>query len=198
MAIDNALRLQPSLPEAHLAYAIHLYRTYRDYERARVQLAIARRSLTNSAEAMGLEAATDRRQGNFERAIQELKAASTLDPRDLVPMINLAVSYSWIRQFSAADEAYDRTIELAPDRPMLKVQKANANFLKTGDDTPVRATIAALPKSMADDRSMLAYRLNFALIDRNWPEAIIVIDKMRDGFDEISPAIATACKKSVS
>jgi len=168
MAIDNALRLQPSLPEAHLAYAIHLYRTYRDYERARVQLAIARRSLTNSAEAMGLEAATDRRQGNFERAIQELKAASTLDPRDLVPMINLAVSYSWIRQFSAADEAYDRTIELAPDRPMLKVQKANANFLKTGDDTRPcndrspseidggRSKHARLPSEFRVNRSQLA------------------------------------------
>ena len=34
-AVNNALRLQPDLPEAHLAYANHLYRGYRDYERAR-------------------------------------------------------------------------------------------------------------------------------------------------------------------
>ena len=40
-AIDHARRLQPDLPEVHLAYAMHLYLSYRDYQRARVQLAIA-------------------------------------------------------------------------------------------------------------------------------------------------------------
>ena len=39
-AIDQAMRLQPDLPEVHLAYAILLYHGYRDYERARVQLRI--------------------------------------------------------------------------------------------------------------------------------------------------------------
>ncbi|MGA8480454.1 MAG: hypothetical protein WB696_21015, partial [Chthoniobacterales bacterium] len=34
-AIANALHLQPDLPEVHLRYAYHLYRGYRDYERAR-------------------------------------------------------------------------------------------------------------------------------------------------------------------
>jgi TolB-like protein len=42
IAIANALRLQPNLPEAHLEYAYFLWRAYRDLERARVQLAIAR------------------------------------------------------------------------------------------------------------------------------------------------------------
>ena len=55
--------LQPDLPEVHLAYSYHLYRVYRDYERARVQLAIAKRGLPNAAEAIALEAYMDRRQG---------------------------------------------------------------------------------------------------------------------------------------
>ena len=55
-AMNNALRLQPELPEVHLAYAFHLYRTYRDYEQARVQLTIARRGLPNDAEAIVLQA----------------------------------------------------------------------------------------------------------------------------------------------
>ena len=36
-AVDNALTLEPDLPEAHITCANHLYRCYRDYERARVQ-----------------------------------------------------------------------------------------------------------------------------------------------------------------
>lgn len=30
--MNNALHLQPELPEVHLAYAYHLYGVYRDYE----------------------------------------------------------------------------------------------------------------------------------------------------------------------
>jgi TolB-like protein len=71
-AIENALRLQPDLPEVHLTYAYHLYDAHRDYERARVQLAIARRGLPNNAEAITLEAYMDRREGKLQKAIEEL------------------------------------------------------------------------------------------------------------------------------
>jgi hypothetical protein len=69
-AIDSALRLQPDLPEAHLTYAYHLYFCYRDYERARVQLAIAKPGLPNNSDAIELPAFIDRRQGHFEKAVQ--------------------------------------------------------------------------------------------------------------------------------
>jgi serine/threonine protein kinase len=184
-AIDNALRVQPDLPEAHLAFATHLYRTYRDYKRARVQLAIARRSMPNDVEAMELEASMDRRHGNFEKAIQELKQASLLDPRNVTPISSLAILYSLVRQFRAGEQSIDRAIELAPDQPMLKVQKAlYFNFQSTGSPSALRSAIAALPASMADDRSMLNLLLNLALNDRDWGQATELIEKMKGGEDE--------------
>ena len=72
-AMDNVLRLQPDLPEGHLAYAYYLYWVYRDYERARVQLAMARRLLPNDGSAVAVAAYMDRRQGNFNKAVQEFK-----------------------------------------------------------------------------------------------------------------------------
>ena len=48
------------------------------------QLAIARRGLPNDTEAAALEAYMDRRQGRFEKAIQELNEASLRDPHDSV------------------------------------------------------------------------------------------------------------------
>jgi TolB-like protein len=80
-AVTEALRLQPDLPEAHLAMARYLYRGYRNYDGARVQLAIAKRGLPNSIEVTALEAFIDRRQGNMENAIAGLKAAVARDPR---------------------------------------------------------------------------------------------------------------------
>ena len=73
--MNSALSLQPELPEVHLTCARHLYLGYRDYDRARVQLAIAKRGLPNNVEAIHIEARIYGRQGDFEKAIQELNEA---------------------------------------------------------------------------------------------------------------------------
>jgi tetratricopeptide (TPR) repeat protein len=171
-AVNSALRLQPDLPEVHLAYAAQLHRIYRDWERARVHLAIARRGLSNNAEAIALEAYMDRRQGRFEKAIQEFKDAIARDPHNSAFVENLATTLCVARQFRAAEQAFDRLIELRPDQPGLKAQKpVLVTFYKTGDDTTVRSALAALPASMADDRGVLSLRLVFAFVDRVWPQA---------------------------
>ena len=184
-AVENALRLQPDLPEAHLAYADHLYRGYRDYERARVQLAIARHGLPNSSKAMMLEAYMDRRQGDFDKAVTRLNEAITLDPRNPIAIRELANSLYLTREFTPAGQAYDRAIELAPDQPMLRVEKAlYVGRQKTGDDTPLRSAIEALPASLADDRDVVSYRLICALDDRDWKQVRQLLDKMNGGDDE--------------
>jgi TolB-like protein/Tfp pilus assembly protein PilF len=88
-AMSSAQHLQPDLPEVHLAYAYHLY-AYRDYERALVQVEIAKRSRTNNPEAMWLGAFIERQQGNLEKAIQELNNLIASDPGNSLAMVVLA------------------------------------------------------------------------------------------------------------
>jgi len=184
-ATDKAVALQPDLPEVRLAYAYHLYRGYHGYERARTQLAIARRRLPSDSKAIWLEALVDRRQGQFEKAIQEFSDAIARDPRNSVFIEDLAFTLSVMRQFRAAEQMFDRLIELRPDQPILRVQKpVFVTFNKTGDDTAVRSAIAALPESMADDRGAVTLRLNLALVDRDWRQAKEVVEKMKGGEDE--------------
>jgi TolB-like protein/Flp pilus assembly protein TadD len=185
-AIESALSLQPELPEVHLSYAYHLYRGYHDYQQARTQLAIARRGLPNDSEAIGLEALMDRREGQFEKAIQGFSAAIVRDPRNSVFIEDLALTLAVTHQFRAAEAAFDRLIELRPDQPILKTQKPLfVSYYRAGDDAAVRSAIAALPPSMADDRGLLSLRLMFSLIDRDWSQAKGLIEKMNgedDGF----------------
>jgi TolB-like protein/Tfp pilus assembly protein PilF len=187
-AIANALRLQPDLPEVHLAYATHLYRAYRDYERARTQLAIARKGLPGDADAIVLEAYMDRRQGNFEKAIQEMTQSSTLDPRNPLPMKSLANLFFLTRQFSAAEQAYNRAIELSPDQPLLRVEKElEVAYQKSANVSAPSSEIAALPTSLENDRGVLTWRLSLALAQRDWQQTRELIERMKgseDGQDE--------------
>ncbi|MBV8815017.1 MAG: TIR domain-containing protein [Verrucomicrobia bacterium] len=185
-AVNNALTLQPDLPEAHLAKARHLYHCYRDYDQARQQLAIAKRGLPNDSEATFLQALMDRRQGQFEKAIQEFNEAVGHDPRNPVLLHELAVTLHGMRQYEAESEALDRTIELQPDQPMIKLEKAAyAGFMKTGDDSAFWSTLAALPPSAAEDAAVLSIRLDFALHDRDWVQAEELIKKLAPGGDAL-------------
>ena len=184
-AIASALRLQPDLPEVRLAYAFHLYFCYGypDYERIREQLAIAKRGLTNSAEVFRLEAWMDRRQGKWEKAIQDLNEAIVHDPRNILSIHDLADTTGLFRQFSASEKAYDMLIELLPDKPILKVEKALIPYFESGDDGPARSAIAALPASMADDTDVLSFRLDSALSDHDWHQAKEIIEKLKGSED---------------
>jgi TolB-like protein/Tfp pilus assembly protein PilF len=184
-AIENALHLQPDLPEVHLTYAYHLYDAYRDYERARIQLAIARRGLPNNSKALALEAYMDRREGKLEKAIQELNQAINIDPRNAVIIADLAYTLFMARRLDAAGEAFDRAIALSSDQPMLKVQKAlYVTLFKSGNNAELRSALAALPASMADDQGALSWRLTCALADRDWQQATELVEKMKRGEDD--------------
>jgi len=96
-------------------------------------------------EVRRLQALIDRRQGNFEKAIQEFNEAVTRDPRNSVLLHDLALSLFATRQFTAAEQAFDRSIDLQPDERILKVEKAwFVTFMKTGDDAAFWSAIASL------------------------------------------------------
>src|SRR5437762_5145938 len=63
---ERALKLEPSLPEAHLARGFAYYYGDRNYEAALNELAIARRGLPNAGEAYLAIGAIKRRQGKWE------------------------------------------------------------------------------------------------------------------------------------
>jgi TolB-like protein len=178
-AINSALRLQPDSAEVHLAQANHLYRGYRDYDRARVHLEIARRGMPNSPEVIYLEALMDRRQGKFDKAIQSFDQAIALDPRNPLPISDLAETLSNTRQFSAAERTWDRLIALVPERPMAKLNKEYyTTVLKTGDDTAYRSGIESLMVSLPDDKLLLSESVNLALGHRDWQRAKDLLGRM--------------------
>src|SRR5213083_3087820 len=76
---DEALRLQPDLPEGHLALGFSYYYGDRDYERALAEFDIARRGLPNESQAYQAIGAIQRRQGKWIESTENLEKAAALD-----------------------------------------------------------------------------------------------------------------------
>jgi len=114
-AVNEALRLRPDLPEAHLAMAAHLYYCYRDFERARVQIDIAAQGLSNNPEFFELTALIDRVQGHWENAVVALEKATALDPRNPERLGILSETYGYLRRYRDRARILDHLIALQPD-----------------------------------------------------------------------------------
>src|SRR5881396_3257463 len=111
---EEALRLQPDLPEAHLALGFSYYYGDRDYERALSEFETARRGLPNESQAYAAIGAIQRRQGKWAESTANLEKAAALDPKNAGILVNLAWSYIAVRNFEAADKTVDRLIAVAP------------------------------------------------------------------------------------
>ncbi len=170
-AVNAALRLRPDLPEVHLAAAFHRYTCYRDYEGALVQISIAERTLPNSSDVLWLRASIDRLQGRWEESTRGLLKAVSLDPRNPVPLENLAINYFWLRRYQDAEQTYDRLIELEPDKSIFKVQKAYAVFGENADLTSFRAFMEKLPSGEKNEYNMASWLFENAVLARDWTSA---------------------------
>jgi tetratricopeptide (TPR) repeat protein len=116
-AVQAALRVQPDAGEAHLALAYYYYAGFRDYTRAREELAIARRTLPNSGEMFFRTGVLDYRQGRWNEATQNLEHAVELDPRNVQYVQQLALCYQPQRRYLDEARTWDRALEVMPGDP---------------------------------------------------------------------------------
>ncbi len=98
--VQAALRLQGDAGEAHLALANYYYHGFRDYRRARSELAVAQRTLPNNADVFRYTGFIDRREGHWEEATRNIERALELDPRNFFILQQLAVTYQSQRRYA--------------------------------------------------------------------------------------------------
>ena len=97
--IQSILRLRPGSGEAHLAVAQHHYWAYADYDQAKQELILAKQTLPNESRIPLLAAFIDRRQGNWDKSLEEMKQALELNPRDFSILQQIALTYEALRRY---------------------------------------------------------------------------------------------------
>jgi TolB-like protein/Flp pilus assembly protein TadD len=143
-AVQTALRLQPEAGEPHLALATYYYRAFRDYERARRELAIARKTLPNNAEVFFYMGTVDYRSGQWEEATRNLEHALELDPRNVMTVVQLALCYQPQRRYADEARMWERSLTIIPGDPNSRICRAAVEANWKADMKPYQTTFAAL------------------------------------------------------
>jgi serine/threonine protein kinase/Flp pilus assembly protein TadD len=181
-AAVEALRLQPNLPEAHLAMGFYYYYCERDYRAALDEFAIAKQSLPNSPEAYLAIGAIERRQGKWEQSTVNLERAASLSPKDAWVLQNLADNYYATRNFEAADKILDRAIEVAPQSFALRAEKAKLAVDWKGDLSVLEKELTQVPPGADPDGVVTFSRVQLLLLQRKFSDALAVLQHLPGSY----------------
>ena len=144
VAIENAARLQPDAGEVHLARARYFYYGFRDYDRARGELDLARGTLPNDPTIYFLSAAIDRRQGRFAEAVKNFERAVELDPRNREFLITAAVTYHSLRHYSDGSRFVERELKISPQDYWARLGRASRPLQERADTRPLHRELDAI------------------------------------------------------
>ena len=174
-AVDRALQIDSGLPEAHLALGRYYYYGHMDYERALEQSAIVRKSQPNNSDLLSFIGYVQRRQGQFEEALANIKKASELDPLSNNVIYELGQTFRWMRDYPQAMSCFDRAISLAPDVPGPYQAKAKLYLLWEGNKEKTRLVLEQAAKnisSFAGDIDIVLTHLWLDILDGKYQEAL--------------------------
>jgi serine/threonine-protein kinase len=143
-AIQSIRRLRPGSGETHLALAQHLYWAYSDYDRAREELAAARHTLPNESRIPLLSGYIDRRQGRWQKSIEEMNRALELDPRNFSILQQISLTYEALRRYKEMGATLDSALAIAPKDIPSRVRRASVDLQSRADSKPLHTTIETI------------------------------------------------------
>ncbi len=102
------------------------------------------KALPNSADIETSLAAVARRQGYWDQALAGFQQAAVLDPRSTLSFDQLGLTYSMLRRYAEADEAFGRAVAVTADPADELVTRAFNIVEWKGDLAPLQAALDAL------------------------------------------------------
>lgn len=143
-ALEAAGRIDANAGETHLAQALYHYHGFRDYERARTELTLARLTLPNSADIPFLAGSIARRQGLWEESDRNFRRALELDPRNTRVHEQLAINLRVQRRYAEMAQILDEALTIAPGSTSLRQARARTDLDARGDPSELRSTLEAI------------------------------------------------------
>src|SRR5438477_7402283 len=176
LTADQALRLEPDLPEGHLALGFSYYYGDRDYDRALAEFEIAKRGLPNEAQAYMAIGAIQRRQGKWTESTANFEKACALDPKNVNFLYNLGFSYVAQKKFETADKIFDRALAVSPESFSARALKGVVAIFSRGDLDAAENQLALAPATDSGGL-VVSMRVWVMILQRKFPEALQAIQQ---------------------
>src|SRR5437667_649529 len=180
---EQALQLQPDLPEAHLALGFSYYYGDNNYDAAQKEFEIARRGLPNESEVYLALGAIQRRQGKWAESTANLEKSASLNPKDSWPLQNLANNYQVLRNFDAANKTIDRGLNMTPDGVGLWETKSKLAIAEQGDFSVADKALAAaqsVPMTNQEKLRIAGSRAGAFVLERKYQEGLREAESLPD------------------
>jgi len=180
---EQALQLQPDLPEAHLALGFSYYYGDKNYQAALREFEIARLGLPNESEVYLAIGAIQRRQGKWAHSIANMEKAASLSPKDTWILQNLSYNYSILRNFDAANKTLDRALALDPTAMELLGLKSSLAIAEKGDFGVAERAFEALksiPMTNEQKVKTADARADVFLLERRYSEGLREAESLPD------------------
>src|SRR5438552_1300936 len=170
---EEAVRLSPTLGEAHMALGLCLYWGDKKYDAALKEFEVAAAASPNNAEIYIYVAGIHRRQGRWREAVASFERAMSLDPRNRAVAFNAGNNYLFMRDWPAAAADYNRALEIAPDSADARISLAYIEVFRSGNPAAARKILQNIPAvgDPDDDGAVAAARWDLAMLERDYATA---------------------------
>jgi serine/threonine protein kinase/Flp pilus assembly protein TadD len=170
-AADRAIAVAPELGEAWLAQGAYRSRVLNDPAAALQAYREAEKRLPNSALVNEYMAYAERRLGRWREAEAHLARAIELDPRNARLWTNAASDIYWpLGRAAEAEAAFDKVLEISPNDQFVIALKAE-QYQQEGRLAEAAQELALIPRD-STDKTVLIHRVDQAVLERNFGEAI--------------------------
>ncbi len=109
VAIDKAMLIKPNNAIVRIARGTYYYHGFRDYGKALADYTLARELAPGNISAIYRIGLIYRRLGDYEKAIENMERAISLDPRSVLMLQNLAGTFLSIRQYENVNSIIKKT-----------------------------------------------------------------------------------------
>lgn len=174
-AVDRAVQLRPELGDTHLAQARFAYRIFRDYQTAAAELAVARRTLPNDAEAIRMAGLIERRTGRWTEALADLRKAKELDPRSFEVLRDVSDTLYHLHRYAEQEEELRHNLEAVPESAQVMYAKLTECLLGAGDIPRAKKALALIPADYNPSGFGSYYHWLTALYAHDFEDALAVL-----------------------
>jgi TolB-like protein/cytochrome c-type biogenesis protein CcmH/NrfG len=141
----QALTLAPDLPEAHVAVGLFHYYGFREYEPALTEFQRALELRPNYSLALQFIAFVHRRQGKWDRTLDELKKSIVQDPGDPYVQGGLAETYVFLRMWKEAEDVAQHALTIDPHEATAMRMLLLSSLNRTGNAQQPLRLLATFP-----------------------------------------------------